>query len=948
VQWLLALLALRHGREVERSWLAGLLWPDSSEGAAFASLRNSLKDLRRALGAEAGRLKSPTPRTLSLDLEGAYADIIAFDAAIDRGDRSALEQAVELYGGPLMEGWAEEWAFEERQRREQVYLIALETLAAEARRKGDLGAAERHLRRAVTTDPLRETAQRALMQVLADAGSYAAALTTYRELRLRLHRDLSAEPDPETQALFQQIRSEARARAVDSSHRGLPPHPPDDLAPRSSPELFPNNLPLQLTRFIGREQAMSEVRQLIRDHRLVTLTGAGGCGKTRLALEVAADLLESFPDGVWFVELAPLSDPTLVPHAVAAVLGLQEMPGRPLAQTLADRFVGRQLLLLDNCEHLIEASAELIHEMLQGCPRLQVLTTSREPLGVTGEHRYRVPPLSVPDAKRLPAGGDLMQYEAVQFLMERVAAVQPAFELTEENAPAVVQVCRRLDGLPLAIELAAARAAVLTVEQIAGRLDDRFRLLTGGSRTVLPRQQTLRAAMDWSCDLLTEAERTLLRRLCVFSGGWSLEAVEAVASGSGIEEWEVLDLLTALVEKSLVQFDWRAGEARYRLLETVRQYAWDRLVEAREEAGVHEQHRDWFLALAERAAPELHRSDQRVWIERLATEYDNLRAALAWSLAQDAGVRSETAPRAGERSDVDGAPPSKGEVALRLGVALWGFWWVRGHWAEGRHWLEGALARGADAPAGLRAKALAAAAHLAGFTGDQTARGALAEESLRLARAVEDPWLTSWMLFLQGGVARERDDLSRAAALGEQSLALARGVDDPWLTADPLLLLGMVAWEEGDYTRAALLLTESLSLLQQIGDRTGMTIRLLNLGVVALLQGQLEEAAARCKQGIALSQDLGDTRGILWCLFGLAAVTAARGEATRAARIIGTVDTTLTAIGHAMPPRMRAMYDRTIARVRAAVGETAFTAAWEQGRATPLQQAITCASQEDD
>jgi predicted ATPase/class 3 adenylate cyclase len=395
------------------------------------------------------------------------------------------------------------------------------------------------------------------------------------------------------------------------------PDLPAHFPPLRSLEAFRHNLPVQLTSFIGRKREMAEVKRLLAESRLLTLTGSGGCGKTRLALQVAADLLEEFPEGVWLVELAPLADPGLVPQAVASVLGLREEPGRSLTATLTDALRARSLLLvLDNCEHLLSACAQLVESLLHACPQLRVLASSREGLGIGGEQTYPVPSLSLPDPQRLPALDELQEYEAVRLFAERAGLSQPRFAVTAANAPSVVQVCRRLDGIPLAIELAAARMKALPVEKIAERLDDCFRLLTGGSRTALPRQQTLRALIDWSYNLLSEPERTLLRRVSVFAGGWTLEAAEAVCAGEaecagappgplpGIKAWEVIDLLTSLVEKSLVMYEEQGGEARYRLLETVRQYARDRLLETGEAAAVRGRHRDWCLALAERAEPE--------------------------------------------------------------------------------------------------------------------------------------------------------------------------------------------------------------------------------------------------------------------------------------------------------------------------------------------------------
>ncbi|HZT40750.1 MAG TPA: adenylate/guanylate cyclase domain-containing protein, partial [Chthonomonadaceae bacterium] len=438
-----------------------------------------------------------------------------------------------------------------------------------------------------------------------DALPSAASLQNLGEHRLR---DLSR---PET--VFQLLHPDLPAK-----------YPP--LKSLDSPDL-PNNLPLHITSFIGREQEMAEVKNLLAGTRLLTLVGLGGAGKTRLALAIGAEVLEEYPDGVWLVELAPLSEPGLVPPAVASTLNLQEEPGRALLQTLTTALKCRRMLLvLDNCEHLLSACATFADTLLRACPQVKILATSREVLGIAGETVYRVPPLALPDPDRLPSIELLMQFEAVRLFLDRATAVSTAFSITSENASAVARLCCQLDGLPLAIELAAARVRAMPVEQVASRLDDRFRLLTGGSRTALPRQQTLRALIDWSYDLLDESEKCLLRRLSVFTGGWTLEAAEAVCGADGED---VLDLLTSLVDKSLVVYEEQGDQGRYRMLETVRQYGRERLADTDPEAAsVGQLHAEYYLSLAEQAAAQLLGPEQQRWLARLEREQDNLRAVL--------------------------------------------------------------------------------------------------------------------------------------------------------------------------------------------------------------------------------------------------------------------------------------------------------------------------------
>jgi predicted ATPase/class 3 adenylate cyclase len=1115
-EWLVALLALRRGEELERGWLAGTLWPESRGEQALLSLRKTLQDLRQALGAEALRLHSPTRPTLCLDLTGAAVDALAFDAAIARGDASALEEAAGLYRGPLLAECAEEWVFPERQAREEDYLSALETLAAHAVSRQDHGAAEPYLRRAAAVNPLRESPQRALMQVLAESGNYAAAVAVYRELREYLHREVNAEPAGETKALFEAIRAEARraaeggrergregvterdrlsslprslapflprsqvgedtltflftdvegstrlweehpeaarealarhqeildaviaahggrvfktvgdaalasfataseavdaaiagqqalqreewgavgalrvrmavhtgtvaerdgdysgpalnraARVLSTGHGGqilitlateqllrdglpeavqlrdlgvhrlrdlqqaehlfqvLHPDLPADFPPLRSLEAFAHNLPRQLTSFVGREGEVAEVKRLLvgpgdspSDPRqeavispsrtpLLTLTGAGGCGKTRLALEVAAGLLPEYPDGIWWVEFAPLSDPALVPQAVATALGLREEPGRPLLATLTHRLRAKSaLLLLDNCEHLLDASAHLSESLLRGCPSLQILATSREGLGVPGERTYRVPSLSVPDlevgsrvegrgsrvdpaaarsAAFDPRPSTLLQYEAVRLFVERAALSQPDFVLTEQKAPIVAHICRQLDGIPLAIELAAARVKVLPVEKLNERLSDMFRLLTGGSRTALPRQQTLQATIDWSYNLLSEPERTLLRRLSAFAGGWTLEAAEAVCGDeegrrqkavgsrdcpSGLPSAfcllpsDILDLLTALVEKSLVVYDAWHGDGRYRLPETVRQYSRDRLLQAGEVEAVRARHREFFLALAERAEPELRGPDQSAWLERVETEHDNFRATLEWCRG-----RSEAT-----------------EAGLRLAAALAMFWEVRGYREEGRERLAAALAaEGADASLyrARRARALSGAGRLAEIQGDYAAARPLLEESLALQRELGDRMGIARSLGALANAAAGQQDHATARALWQEALALYREFGDRAGQAGILNNLGVSTLVSGRPETASALLAESLSLFQETGDRRSAATALRHLGRIAALVGELVQARTRFEQALAISRELGDRAGQALNLLNLGGIAVQQGAYSRA------------------------------------------------------------------
>ncbi|MGH2404262.1 MAG: tetratricopeptide repeat protein, partial [bacterium] len=615
---------------------------------------------------------------------------------------------------------------------------------------------------------------------------------------------------------------------------------PTEFPSLKSLEVLTTNLPsLQLTSFIGREREMAEIEKLVSTSRLVTLMGPGGAGKTRLALQVGSTILERYPHGVWLAELAPLSDPAFVPQTVATIFGVRELAGRALLETLVDYLRTRELLLvLDNCEHLVKAAAELAGALLRNCPQLRILATSREALGVAGELPYRVPPLSRPDPRRRLSLEQLTEFEAARLFIERAVLSNPKFAATEVNANAVAQVCHQLDGIPLAIELAAARVKVLSVEQIAKRLDDRFRLLTGGGRAGLPHHQTLRAAVDWSHELLSGEERVLFRRLAVFAGGFSLEAAEAVCADGDIGAGDVLDLVARLADKSLVITEEVVGDVRYRLLETIRAYSRERLVESGEADAVRQRHLEWHLDLAERAEPELRGPEQITWLDRLEMEHDNLRAALDWTKTDEASL----------------------EKGLRLAGAVHGFWTLRGYLSEGREWLGGILAKGSGASHRARAKALYAAGVLAFHQGDYGQAAAMSGESLALYRSLDDNLGVALSLNTLGIVTRNRGDYKKARALLEESLALSRQSGHKWALAEGLNVLGVTARRQGDHGLATKMFTESLALWRELGDKWGLAASLGHLGVVARQKRDYERAKALHGESLALRRELGDKR----------------------------------------------------------------------------------------
>jgi predicted ATPase/DNA-binding CsgD family transcriptional regulator len=691
-----------------------------------------------------------------------------------------------------------------------------------------------------------------------------------------------------------------------------------DSPPRPPPNDTPNNLPLQLTSFIGRQREIAEVKRLLTTTRLLTLTGAGGCGKTRLALHVAADVLNAYPDGVWLVELAALADPALVPRTAASVFGVPETPGLPVMDSLAAWLRPKTILMvLDNCEHVVGTAAQLVDALLRSCPSLRILATSREALGSAGETALRVPSLALPPPDGQLPVEQLLHYEAVRLFIERALAALPDFTVTDRSAPRIAEICRRLDGIPLAIELAAARVRVFSVEQIAARLDDRFRLLTTGQRTAMPRQQTLRAAVDWSYYLLSEPERALLRRLSVFAGGWTFEAAEAVGAGDGVQTYAVLDLLAQLVEKSLVLAEEQHGSVRYRLLETIRQYAREKLAEAGENARTRDRHLAYFLRLAEEAEPKLRGAEDRKAVEQLEEEHDNLRAALEWSLT----------------------PAQPAEAALRLSGALTWFWWRRGYHDEGCRWLARALAATPDPPA-ARMKALHGAGWLAHHRRDSATARELLRESLGIARELNDPWTVAWALHALGRVAYFDNDAATARALGEESLAMAEAVGDDWLIAWALHLLGLAAYIAADYPMARAYYMRSLVIRRQLGYQEGIGILLALMGLVALREGDLIQAHTLYREALAVVRTVLGPWGTSMPLASFAYIAAASGQPIQAAHL-GAAAAALAETYHTpMILLFEPFLVEGLAIARQALGETAYAAAVQEGRAMSLDAVI--------
>lgn len=993
---LVKLLALQPHHQLHREQISELLWSEQDADAAVSNFNNILYAARRALEpqlpsrAESSFVIIQEQQVLLRAPGQLWIDVDAFeqhaDAAFKSNAADDYEAALELYGGDLLpEDPYEEWADARRESLRLKYRKLLSKLAAHHERNNQLEQAVKRLEELLADDETNEEAQRRLMRLYALSGARSEALRQYKQCCDALRRVIDAAPERATVQLYEQIvagkieplsssdaAGENVRRASPANSTAVIAHPErgttretveGSARAASQKKTPPNNLPQPLTSFVGRKKEIEEVREALSATRLLTLSGIGGMGKTRLALELTAGLLEEYEDGIWLVEMAALASPALVPQSVASALGVRDQPGEPLQTTLSDFLRPRTLLLvLDNCEHLVEACAALVEALLRACPNLRVLTTSREALGITGETLWRVPSLSLPEAEESLETEALLRYEAARLFVERARLSHPDFQLTRQNAQPLAQLCRRLDGIPLALELAAARAKVLSIEQMLVKLDDRFLLLTGGSRTAQPRQQTLRAALDWSYNLLPPAERVLLSRLSVFAGGCSLEAAEAVCAGSEIEAGAMLDLLMHLVDKSLVNFTERGAEGRYRMLETIRQYAAEKLQESGEESQLSARHGGWFLQLAEEAEQLMWKSASSDWLARLEAEHDNFRAALRWSI---------------ERVEV--------ETGLRIAGALWRFWEVRGYLNEGRKWMETLLEldAGREASPLVRAKAFSRAGAIARDQGDYSRGIALLEEGLALYREQGDKWgaasalnglgdashqqgdyaqatlyweeslklfveigdkrATAYLLHNLGNLAKEQSSYQRATALHREALPLFQELGDRRAAAYSLFNLGEISMYEGDLERAAALQQESLSIKREIGDKRGMTFSLSTLGDIARFCGDYQTATAFYVESLTLSREIGDKRSLAFCLEGLAETACALGDNEQSARLFGAAETLREAIGAPLPQVKRSDYERCTSALRAALDDESFRTAHAQGRAMNVEQSVALA-----
>jgi predicted ATPase/transcriptional regulator with XRE-family HTH domain len=730
-------------------------------------------------------------------------------------------------------------------------------------------------------------------------------------------------PDTERVLFLQAARAES---AVDR----LPA--PNQVVQAPQPDVAPSecrtNLPFQFTSFVGRAGARAEVAQLIRASRLVTLTGMGGSGKTRLALQVSSDVLETFPDGVWFVELAPLRDGYFVAQAITNVLSCREEAEYGALSTICTALWGKHaLLILDNCEHVLAACAEVTDEILRRCPHLHILATSREPLNLLGEQQYPLPPLLTPTAHDTESLDQLREVESVRLFCERARAVQPKFVLTETNAQAIAAICCRLDGLPLAIELAAVHIRRFPPQTLVERLHEPLALLVGGPRNLPMRQQTLRTTIDWSYQLLDSDEQRLFARLGVFVGGWTAKAAEAVGNHADDLDLLVEDGLSALLDKSLIrQVEGWNGDYRFVMLETLQSYAVEQLVQSGAADAVRRQYACYYLDLVERAEATLAGMQDSALINQLAQEHENLRAVLSWAFAdQDDGQI---------------------EFGVRLCAVLWRFWWIRGYVYEGCRWLDQARARLAHSTLPIQAKVFYGSGVLARVRGDLTQATEHFTESLRLWREQDDQSGIALALNSLGVLAFKQSDYNRARSFFEDSLALSQRLNDMHRLAMALNNLANIAYKQGELQRASELYQQGLQLMQ--GDQANQrTIALItaNLGEIARLRKEYVEAARLLYQSATIYLELNDVENILFCLSNLVEIAIDLRQGMLAAHLLAAADALYAKSGAARSPDQAQDYDRQVAAVRQQVSVDMFELAWSQGRATALDQLFTHAIQ---
>lgn len=899
VEALFAYLVL-HPQPQHREKLAALFWSEVLDEQARASLRNALAVLRRTLD----KAIVVADRDY-IHLNPSYpltADVLEFDKQARMFQSAAIPAVanlqLDLYRGELLADFSDEWIISLRETYRERYHTLVFQVAQHQRSVGHYEAAITLMQQVLAHEPADEAAHQTLMACYFAQGDRAAALRQFETLRQVLHDEVGVEPQRESFLLYQRIREAA-------------------LTPRSN-QSVPGNLPTPITAFVGRTQELQDIETLICDQcRLVSLTGTGGSGKTRLAIEVAAACSPAFRDGVWWIDLAPHTAGEFVPYAIARVVGVREVESHTITASVSLHLRAKQaLLVLDNCEHLTDACANIVDQLLRDCPHVRVLVTSREPLRLIGEMVWLVLPLSLPDRRTQLTPDAVLQAEAVQLFVQRVLGVQRTFHLTTHNTPLVVEICRQLDGIPLALELAAVCLKSLSLTNLAQRLQDRFALLTGGSRAALPRQQTLQATLNWSYDLLDSEEQTVFSNLAVFGGGFTLEAVEAICTSSVTS---VMHVLFRLVEKSLVNFD----RGRYQMLETVRQYALAKLERRNDYPDIMRRHLGWYVALVEQAEPKFSSSEQVYWSELLEAENANLRMALKYTF---------------ELNAVDSG--------LRLVSALWWYWSRRGYMAEIQHFL-GAFLKQSNPDQVMASASLAKALSRAGAVATrqgvyETARLFLSESRL-MYQSLDDKAGTAFVCHQLGWLHHALQQFAAAHSYYEDSLRLATEAGSPAQIAETLAYQGLLAFFEGQYAAARVHLERALALRQRHGEIWGRAFVEWNLGNVAFGEEDYLTAKHLYQQVLRSIHALGDRWGLPSILEGLAYVAEREGKPQTTGLLMGAAAAIRDQTVSPVPPVFRKMHDRGREGARSQMGDEAFANAWRTGESLTVDAAVEIA-----
>jgi predicted ATPase/DNA-binding SARP family transcriptional activator len=960
-QSLFAYLVLNAGKAHRREKLAGLLWPDSSEENARSNLRHELWRLRKAFETAAEAYFLSDDLTIAFTPQGAYSlDVQRLESASLEGSTAdGLIEALSTYRGELLPGFYDEWLLVERDRLYALFEAKIARLLEILQTEGRWAEVLDWGMRWIAVGQWPEPAYRALMSAYASTGDMSKAVATYERFTQGLDKDLGVKPSEQTQALYKRLKAgwKMDGQMETPTRVTQPPKSPLEIPSPTFPlpKVRRSNLPKPLTSFIGREKEIQQVEHLVSRARLVTITGSGGVGKTRLAIQVAGALTPQFRDGAWWVELASLfktapsqkrnlshkrgpshqRDPRivkagqgelvgadLVAQAVAKALRIQEAPGLSLLEGVLEHLHDKKLLLvLDNCEHLIQDCATLAERLLADCPQVTLLATSREALGLPGEKAWLLPSLSLPGRGLASDARHIFQSEAVSLFIERAADVLSGYQPGEVDAPTIAQICLRLDGIPLAIELAAARMNLLSAQEIAARLDRRFGLLTGGRRTALPRHQTLRAAIEWSYDLLSESEQVLFRRLSIFAGSFTLEAAEAICAGKEIRSDQVLAFLGRLVDKSLLNVEPAPQDTdlatRYRFLDTIRSFGRLKLDEVEEIRWMRGRHADYYVRLVEAAEPELNLQNQNHWYKLLQAENDNLRAVVEWSTESD-----------------------QAESALRLVGALLWFWFRSGSNCEGRDLALKALA----SPSAVqykepRARALNTAGFMLCLLGDTTLAKQSLEEALSILRTSKDEASLAWSLQFLGLVLAYEKEYDLADAAFKEGLALTRKLEDVHANSF-LFFLGDVELQKGDPSRAKKTYEESVNILRSFGGKSFLAYPLRRLGYLALGQDDIPNAWKYFRESLALNHEAGDMPGVTASLNSLAALAMHVNKPIVAARLYGAVESRLESLSVNLLYTDQAELGHIIGRLPTYLDEATFTAAFTVGWGMSEEQAI--------